>query len=254
MKLSSLMMRAAVVAALAMSARGAYATCTFGASSEPTLQASFNTLLGASAPNAVNDCVAEGADARWTTTTGGATILLEIAGNANQNRFGIYDLGAADPNSAASRIEIFQGNDGVGSTASISLTQVGSGYRVTVVEDGQSRSLNVASATFGFYLQGQSNRRYFSDTTDTTADPGVDHLYAYRGTGGTFQTGPAANTVFGPSDYILAWEDLPTGSSDRDFQDFVALIRNVTPVPLPTAVWLLASGLIGLAGVARRHA
>ena len=59
--------------------------------------------------------------------------------------------------------------------------------------------------------------------------------------------------LFTPQDFILAWEDL-FGGGDRDYQDFVVVVQDIRPVPLPPAVWLLASSLIGLAGVARRRA
>jgi len=38
-----------------------------------------------------------------------------------------------------------------------------------------------------------------------------------------------------------------------DASSAAATAQGVTTVPLPTAVWLLGSGLIGLAGVARRR-
>lgn len=56
--------------------------------------------------------------------------------------------------------------------------------------------------------------------------------------------------IFSPQDYILAWEDL-AGGGDRDYQDFVAVVQDIAPVPLPTPVLLLISGLVGLAGVSR---
>jgi hypothetical protein len=76
-------------------------------------------------------------------------------------------------------------------------------------------------------------------------------MYAYQGTG----TGDLNGDVFDTNAFILAWEDL-AGGGDRDYQDFVAVVQDMkpSPVPLPTAIWLLASGLVGLTGVARRRA
>lgn len=53
-------------------------------------------------------------------------------------------------------------------------------------------------------------------------------------------------------DYIFAWEDLrPRGNSD--YRDLVVRVSGVTAVPVPAAVWLFASGLVGLSLVARRR-
>jgi hypothetical protein len=51
--------------------------------------------------------------------------------------------------------------------------------------------------------------------------------------------------------YIIAWEDRPFGSSDLDYNDFVIEVKYLAPVPLPAALPLLVSGLIGFAGLAR---
>jgi hypothetical protein len=249
-KTRALLRNLAAALCMGLAASSAGATCSVGYSSEPSLQQSLDGLLGTGAIDVVNDCVAEGADALWTTLSGGATVLLEIAGNANLNRLGIYN-----PDTGMSR-EIFQGSDGVGSTAAISLSASGSGYLLSIVEDGQTHTMMLDSPEFGFYLQrgNDSTLQFFSDTDATAADPGVDHLYAYQGTGDVFVGGAAIGSVFAASDYILAWEDLKSTEAgyDRDYQDMVVLLRSIAPVPLPAAVWLLLSGLIGVAGIARR--
>ncbi len=125
-----------------------------------------------------------------------------------------------------------------------------------------------AAASFGFYLQqpGGSGARFYSESFrnpgingDTTAR---DYMYAYTGNGATFLTGSlyapdmVEGTRFDASDAIIAWEDLSTGS-DRDYQDMVVLLRDITPltapVPLPAAARLLGSALLGLGAMARSH-
>lgn len=262
-KHSTRWLRTALVATLGVAGNQAYADCMFGTpGSEATLQATFNTLLGTApaqpigAPNVVTACVDDGADVAWATTgtVGAATIVLELAGNRNSNTFGVFDL--ADP---SRRLTVFEGNDGVAADATIRLRQQANGtWTVSVWElnnAGDTASwthlTGLATGAFGFYLGTQSNGVFFSDT-GLNAD-GRDHLFAYQGNGATFQTGPLAGSVFAAEDFILAWEDL-AGGGDRDYQDFVAIVQDITPVPLPTAVWLLGSGLIALAGVARRRA
>jgi hypothetical protein len=255
-RIRNALLRTAVVAGIACGAQQAQAVCTFGGSGEPTLQASFDSLLGSGAPNAVNDCLDDGNDAAWSTvgTTGSASILIELAGNARSNAFGVYDL-----NDPSRRLSIFEGNDAVSSFATLRLASLATGeWRLSVREENNPGDptgwthMTVATPAFGFYLATRSQGTFFSNTALNT--DGQDHMYAYAGTDAQFLSGPLAGEVFGLQDYILAWEDLLASSSDRDYQDFVAIVQDVTPVPLPTAVWLFASGLIGLAGVARRGA
>ena len=245
-----------IAAALAVAGTQAHAACTFGgAGGEPSLQGVFNSILGAGAPS-TSACVADGADARWTTvgTVGAIDIVLELAGNAQSNTFGLYDL-----NNPNRRLTIFEGNDGVNAEATIRLRQLANGtWRASVLEfnnpDDSAAWTNLnglSTSAFGFYLGTASQGTFFSETGRNT--DGVDHMYAYRGNGAAFIGGPLQGSLFTAQDFILAWEDL-FGGGDRDYQDFVVVVQDIRPVPLPPAVWLLASSLIGLAGVARRRA
>lgn len=68
-----------------------------------------------------------------------------------------------------------------------------------------------------------------------------DHMVSWLITGGDYV-----------GDYVLAWEDLKH-LGDRDYNDLVVRVSGVAVVPVPAAVWLFASGLFGLAAVARRR-
>ena len=225
----------------------AQAACTFGSSGEPSLQQSFNDLFGsAAAPDAANDCLADGdgpgRDGVWQSTGGSsATILLELAGFADLNTFGLYD-----PLNPANRLEVFAGRLGPGSTASLSFDAVVGGTRVTMSIVGSpepSRSVVFQSEAFGFLLSTPEGNTFFTQS-NLNVDH-ADHSYAYVGDGAWFQRGGAQGTQFGVHDAILAYEDLVHG--DNDFQDFVVLVRGVEPIPLPAAGWLLVTALAGLA-------
>ena len=240
----------AVLAALALAGTQAHAACTFGNSNEPSLQNTLDSLLGSGALDATTACVDDGDDAAWSTigSIGEIDIVLELAGNAATNSFGVYDLN--DPNA---RLSIFDGGDSVGDQAVLRLRQTVEGWRVSVQDLGGRGWTHqfLSTGAFGFYLSTGANATFFSQTA-RNAD-GVDHLYAYQGTGTAFLSGPLSGEVFTARDYLLAWEDL-AGGGDRDYQDFVAVVQDITPVPLPTTMIMLMSGLIGLAGVSRRAA
>jgi hypothetical protein len=67
----------------------------------------------------------------------------------------------------------------------------------------------------------------------------LDHMVTWKIIGG-----PAEGN------WVIAWEDLP-GGGDRDFNDLVVEV-NVAPVPIPAAILLLGSGLVGLAGIRKK--
>lgn len=235
------------IAALGLAASQAHALCAFGGPGEPGLQASFDALLGANTLSATAACLDDGDDAAWTTvgSVGQIDILLELAGNASTNTFGVYDL-----NDPSARLSVFEGNHGAGDQAILRLRQTVDGWRLSVQEVGAAGWTHqfISTSAFGFYLSVQGGATFYSQTARNEDD--VDHMYAYRGTGTPFVSGALAGEIFAVSDYILAWEDL-AGGGDRDYQDFVAVVQDIAPVPLPTPVLLLISGLVGLAGVSR---
>jgi hypothetical protein len=229
------------------------AVCSFGPSRvpEPSLQDVVNNSL-TTPVDTTTDCIDN--DAHWQLNgRGEATIMVEIAGFAPQNTFGLYDS-----TNSESQLQIFSGPDSNGERRFITVTESDSNYLFQVWEDEMLVSSALfGSATFGFYLgtPEHGGHTYFSDT-DLNSD-GVDHLYAYAGNDSLFTDHPNVpehlrNTQFGANMHLLAWEDLLNGG-DRDYQDLVLAISNMTPVPLPASLVLLASGLL-LAGIRRRKA
>jgi hypothetical protein len=68
------------------------------------------------------------------------------------------------------------------------------------------------------------------------------------GFSGTYAVIP--ETVLGAGTYVLEVRGNATGATGGSYSG----VLNLTPVPLPGAVWLLGSGLLGFLGFARRRA
>ena len=209
------------------------AACTFGAGSgEPTLQSVFDSTLGNGALNAA-DCIAD--DRTWSVPAQlDATIVIELAGFASQNRFGVY---SAD--SPRERLTLFDGPDAAGADSTVQFAATGGGYRISV--NGRAEG-TLHGDRLGFFLATPTGDTFYSDLS-LNGDR-FDHLYAYRGTGGDFVGGPLAGTAFATGMYLLAFEDLVAKKADRDYQDFVALLDFGVPVPVPASIWLLGVALM----------
>ena len=99
----------------------------------------------------------------------------------------------------------------------------------------------LANATAGqiltFYIYVSTSGATFSSDSALNMDGQSNHVYA---------------TPYG-GDLLLAFEDLPKGSSDWDYNDAVFTVSNVAVVPEPANLALLMAGL-GLVGfMARRR-
>jgi len=166
-------------------------------------------------------------DSYWTSLGGSsASIVIEIAGYAGNNQFGIFN-----PANPSERQQIFAG----------------------AATGGAATSFTPLWDTFGFYLQNtvDGNFTWFSDSA---LNPGgqLDHMVAYGGKGQTLALGGSAgNQLWDANSYILAWEDLNLG--DWDYQDMVVLVRNVSSVPDAGSTLALFGATIVAVGFFRRR-
>jgi hypothetical protein len=216
----------------------------FGTSSDDpptTLQQVLNNITtGGPGIDAVNDQIN---NAIFTNDASGgsvATFIIEIAGFANQNTFGIYS--SSDSSKTA---QIFGGTAGSpGDQAFVSYNLDGTiEVNGTVVASGFSDS-------FGFYITTPQSNTFYSEDSLNSGNP---QALIYQGDNQTeLQIGNRRGGIFSDNEFIIAFEDIVFTSSDKDFQDLVVLVESIRPVPEPATLVISGIFLIGAGFFVRR--
>lgn len=238
-------------AALLMASASAMATVVNQFGSEPNLQQVLNSITegGTSNVNAFTDFINDPGDAYWTTGGTGissATMIIEIAGNAGTNSFGIYDS-----SNASNQAVLFGGGASAGSKMVLTFGNFGSGHNLLVSNLLSGTFYTFGSSTFGFYFNNGEGT-FYSDSS-LNPDNGYDHMVAYASQGGNVQLpGNLTYTPWMANEFILGFEDT-YGGGDYDYNDMVLMVESVAPVPEPGTMLLLGAGFLGLAIYGKRR-
>ncbi len=185
-------------------------------------------------------------DAYWNITASKAsiaTMIIELAGYAGSNTFGVYDAG-----NILSKVQLFNGAATGGLGGTTTTLKIDGAFKVSVNNLYQT---TFSGKTFGYYLSGPGGTFY----SDNNLNEGKsDHMVAFQGKNDGFDVeGGSDFSTWTPNEYVLGWEDVAFPGADSDYNDMVLMVESVKPVPEPTTIGLMGLGLIGVFAAARRR-
>ncbi len=216
------------------------------------------TINGNSSVNVNTDRIPDELDSYWyiigSNNKAIATLIVtvEYAGFRHQTEFGIYH--------GSNRVPLLEGPDSPGDKSYLQIMGDGS-----VWVNNYDTGVNFPANLFGFYFDTppQKNCQDCIFYSDTGLNPdGFDHIAAFQGKGDTIKIATNDPINWTSKKFVLGFEDL-YGGGDGDHNDMVVFVESVypalapappyvQPVPEPSTLFLLGSGLVGLAFARKR--
>lgn len=174
-----------------------------------------------------------------------STFMAEVADYASTNQFGIYSAKTGE------KAVLFDGNDTSGTGSFFSFLENGD-LQIGNIDTIDSNPSPAAGSfeikenfgnQFGFFLNvAEENATYYSQDSLNPNESAQSVIY--QGNNQTKMELPLRQAgTFTDSQFIVAFEDLEVGNSDRDYNDMVAMVSAVEPtteVPEPTSMLGLA--------------
>jgi hypothetical protein len=199
----------------------------------PFCTGSLRSYLNSVGENAINLGTDQVNGSIWSSTVSGNsefTLMIELAGYADQNALGVYNADDAVP----ALFEVFPGRANAGWNATVHFLANGD-LLVDLYDDaysfqGRTTYHGVHRNRFGFYLAGPGGTFYSQDG---------------RNAGGNAQVLTYAGTGINSGSWWQCFEDLPYQYPDclTDFEDAVMFVESLNPVPAHGMTWGAVKGM-----------
>ena len=217
------------------------------------LPSNLEDITGISGTNIYTDT---GAEAVYLTHTGVANpdatafLFFEFSAWDGTNTFGIYDY-TTNPDGSITVGDMLEVFDGAASPLPLtSITLQWDSTISTVTNQGTGLSADIDD-TFGFYLGTAAVGTWYSHTSLNIEANGAsqDHAMLFD------TTDNSVGALLG-ADVVIAFEDLDSSiGSDFDYNDMVVGVSDVAPAPVPepSTVMLVGTGLLGMIAFGRKR-